>query len=155
MSAEHTYRARCRWTGSTGPGYQHYQREHAASAAPAQDSLTLSADQAFLGRADHLNPEQLVVMAAASCQLLTFLAVAARARVDVLSYDDDAVGVMPEDDHPVRLTRITLRPRIVVAPGPTVDQIRHLVQVAHRQCYIANSLRTQIEVRPQVEYASP
>jgi organic hydroperoxide reductase OsmC/OhrA len=81
----HTYRARCQWSGSTGRGYQHYHREHAATADPASDSLTLSADPASRGRPDHLNPEQLVVMAASSCQLLSFLAVAARAGTDVLA----------------------------------------------------------------------
>jgi len=43
-----------------------------------------------------------VVLAAGSCQLLSFLAVAARARLDVVAYEDDAEGVMPEGDHPVR-----------------------------------------------------
>ena len=67
MSAERAYQVRCSWRGSTGVGYQHYQREHAASAPPALDSLVLSADRAFLGQPDRLNPEQLVVIAAASC----------------------------------------------------------------------------------------
>ncbi len=150
----HTYRARCQWTGSTGRGYQHYRREHTATADPAQDSLVLSADPAFLGRPEHLNPEQLVVVAASSCQLLSFLAVAARAGVDVLAYDDHAEGVIPDQDRPVSITRITLRPRIVVAAGPTVEQIHDLVEVAHQDCYIASSLRTEIDVVPQVEFAS-
>lgn len=153
MSTQHTYQARCSWSGSTGEGYQHYRREHTGAAPPARDSLALSADQGFLGRADHLNPEQLVVLAAASCQLLSFLAVAARARLDVLAYDDDAEGVMPVDDQPVRLTRIVLRPRIMVATGPTVERVHHLVAVAHRECYVANSLRAEIEVEPEVSFA--
>jgi organic hydroperoxide reductase OsmC/OhrA len=153
MSAEHTYRARCSWRGSTGVGYREYHREHDVSAPPARDSLALSADAAFLGQPDRLNPEQLVVMAAASCQLLSFLAVAARARVDVLSYEDDAVGMMREDDPPIRLTRILLQPRILVSAGPTMDKVCHLVEVAHRECYIANSLRTEVAVQPQVEFS--
>jgi organic hydroperoxide reductase OsmC/OhrA len=151
MSAEHTYRARCSWSGSTGDGYQHYGREHTASAPPAQDSLVLSADPAFLGRPEHLNPEQLVVLGAASCQLLSFLAVAARANIDVRAYEDDATGAMAADeDHHVRLTRIVLRPRIIVAPGATVERIHHLVEVAHDECYIANSLRTEVVIEPRV-----
>ncbi len=153
MSSQHHYRARCSWSGSTGEGYEHYQREHTASAPPASDSLMLSADQAFLGRSDHLNPEQLVVLAAASCQLLSFLAVAARARIDVVAYDDDAEGVMPVNDAPVGLTRIVLRPQIVVVPGPTVERVRHLVEVAHRECYVANSLRTQVDVEARIEFS--
>ena len=155
MSGQHTYRARCTWQGSTAVGYREYQREHVVAAPPARDALTLSADPAFLGQPERLNPEQLVVMAAASCQLLSFLAVAARARVDVLGYEDDAVGVMPEDDRPIRLTRIVLQPRIVVALGPTAEEVRHLVDVAHHECYIANSLRTEVSVQPQVEFSPP
>ncbi len=61
MSSVHAYRARCSWSGSTGEGYEQYRREHAGSAPPAGDSLLLSADPAFRGQAEHLNPEQLVV----------------------------------------------------------------------------------------------
>ncbi len=148
---EHTYRVRCTWQGSTGVGYRDYRREHLVSAPPAHDTLTLSADPAFLGTADRLNPEQLLVMAAASCQLLSFLAAAARARIDVLGYSDDAVGVMPAGAPPMRLSRIALRPRIVVAAGATAEQVRHLVDVAHRECYIANSLSADVTVEPQVD----
>ena len=98
MSSVHAYRARCSWSGSTGEGYEQYRREHVGSAPPAGDSLLLSADPAFRGQAEHLNPEQLVALAAASCQLLSFLSVAARARLDVVAYEDDAEGVMPEGD---------------------------------------------------------
>ena len=115
MGDRHRYLARCSWRGSTGIGYEGYRREHEASAPPAEGTLALSSDPAFRGRPEHLNPEQLVVLAASSCQLLAFLAVAARARIDVLEYDDEAEGVMPEDDRPLRITRIVLRPRIVVA----------------------------------------
>jgi organic hydroperoxide reductase OsmC/OhrA len=151
MRRQHTYQVRCTWQGSTAVGYREYQREHVVTAPPARDSLTLSADPAFLGQVERLNPEQLVVMAAASCQLLSFLAVAARAHIDVLSYEDDAVGIMTEDDQPIRLTRIVLQPRIIVAPGATAQQVRRLIEVAHDECYVANSLRTEVAVQPQVE----
>jgi organic hydroperoxide reductase OsmC/OhrA len=146
----HRYKVRCQWSGSTGAGYEVYDRAHTASASPASHRLQLSADPAFRGDPDLLNPEQLVVVAAASCQLLSFLAVAARARVDVLGYDDEGVGVMPEDDPPVRLRSISLRPTIRVAAGTSEDRVRHLVEVAHRECYIANSLHTEVLVEPTV-----
>jgi organic hydroperoxide reductase OsmC/OhrA len=112
--------------------------------------LDLSSDPVFRGDSTLLNPEQLVVLAASSCQLLSFLAVAARARVDVLHYNDEAIGVMPEKDMPMRLTSISLRPTIRVASGTSVDQVLHLVEVAHRECYIANSLRTEISITPNI-----
>jgi hypothetical protein len=52
----------------------------------------------------------------------------------VLEYDDEAEGVMPEGDGPLRITRITLRPRIVVAAGPTEERVRRPRGTAHREC---------------------
>ena len=150
----HRYRAGCSWSGSTADGYDAYDRDHDATAAPATAALALSADPAFGGDAERLNPEQLLVAAASSCQLLSFLAVAARARIDVREYSDDAEGEMPEDDRPMRIVRIVLRPRIVVAPGPDESRVRELVEVAHRHCFIANSLTTQIDVEPRIEFAA-
>jgi len=150
--AVHTYRTTLAWAGSTGVGYEGYDRAHAVHAPPSPDGLGLSSDPAFRGDPARLNPEQLLVAAASSCQLLSFLAVAARARLDVVSYHDDADAVMPEDDLPVRITRIDLHPRVLLADTgrarPTEERLAHLTEVAHRECFIANSLRTEVVVHP-------
>ncbi len=133
-------------------GYDSYDRAHQASAPPAKQQMTLSSDPAFQGDPDQLNPESLLLLAASSCQLLSFLAVAARARIDVVSYDDDAEAVMPEGDLPTRVTEIILRPRITVRGRATENRVRHLVDVAHRECFIANSVTTTISIRPTITF---
>lgn len=150
----HRYRARCAWSGSTAAGYESYDRTHEGETPPAAVRLDLSSDPAFRGSAEHPNPEQLLVLAAASCQLLSFLAVAARARLDLREYEDDAEGLMPEDERPMRITAIALRPRIVLAGEPDEARVRGLVELAHRECFISNSLRTEITVEPRIEFAS-
>lgn len=152
-TAPHEYRARVRWDGSTGVGYRDYPRAHSALLPPATDGLDLSADPQFRGDADLPNPEQLLVLAASSCQLLSFLAVAARAEVDVVGYADDATGEMPSDVTPVRIARIVLRP-VVTLTGPATDEdVVRLLHEAHEQCYIANSLTTEVVLEPQVRRA--
>jgi len=146
----HHYRVTSRWSGSTGVGYERYDRKHSVSTTPATQSLDLSADPAFRGDAAYLDPEELFVIAASSCQLLSFLAVAARARIDVVEYVDDAEGFMPDDVRPMRVTEIVLRPRITTRSQVTEDRVRHLCEVAHRECYIANSVTTEIRVEPSV-----
>jgi organic hydroperoxide reductase OsmC/OhrA len=151
VSATHRYRTRCTWTGSTGVGYDAYDRTHRVESPPATTELVLASDPAFLGDPHLLNPEQLLLAAASSCQLLSFLAVAARARIDVVAYDDEAEAVMPEDDPPVRFTSIVLRPEITVRAGPggappSEEKVQRLVRLAHGECYIANSLRTEVTV---------
>jgi organic hydroperoxide reductase OsmC/OhrA len=144
----HRYRATAAWRGSTGVGYEAYDRGHEVRALPSGATLALSSDPAFRGDAARWNPEALLVVAASSCQLLSFLAVAARARVDVVEYDDDAEGEMPEGERPTRLIRIVLRPRITVRGEVDPARLAHLAEVAHRECYIANSLRTEVVVEP-------
>jgi organic hydroperoxide reductase OsmC/OhrA len=150
----HTYRTTVAWEGSTALGYDSYDRAHTATAPPADGRLRLSSDPAFLGDASLLNPEQLLVLAASSCQLLSFLAVAARSRIDVVAYSDEAEAVMPDDDPPLRITRIVLRPTITVAADasdrrPSDDRLRHLCEVAHRECYVANAVRAEIVLEPR------
>jgi organic hydroperoxide reductase OsmC/OhrA len=154
MSHVHHYRCRLDWWGSTAEGYEAYEREHRASCPPAGSELRLSSDPAFGGNPDLLNPEQLLVAAASSCQMLSFLAYAARARIDVVSYIDEAEAVMPEDDKPVRITEIVLRPRIVIAGEADEARVRHFVERAHEACFIANSLRSEITIEAQIAFAS-
>ena len=119
-------------------------------------ALALSSDAAFRGDPSRLNPEQLLVLAASSCQLLAFLAVAARARVDVVAYEDDAEGVMPATKGRTGLTSIVLRPRVTFGASgrvPSPERFAHLVEVAHRECFIANSLSTPVTVEPELVVA--
>lgn len=147
---EHRYDVVCSWKGSTGAGYEQYSRAHDVSAPPAQTSLALSSDPAFRGDPARLNPEQLLVMAAASCQMLSFLAIAARKRIDVVDYQDRAEGLMPEDDKPVRITRILLKPRILVKGEVDQEAVKKMVELAHHQCFIANTLKSDIQIQPQI-----
>jgi organic hydroperoxide reductase OsmC/OhrA len=148
----HRYETRLQWSGSTGLGWDHYDREHGAVAPPAEQEVRLTTGESQ-GDPAVLNPEQLVVMAASSCQMLFFLHLASKARIDVVEYVDGASGVMPLDDEPVRLTEITLRPRIVIAGDASEERVQKLVHTAHEHCYIANSLKSEVTLEPQVEYA--
>ncbi len=146
----HRYAATCSWSGSTADGYDHYARAHTGVCPPAVASADLSADPAFRGDPDRLNPEQLLVLAASSCQLLSFLAVCARARVDVVSYVDEASGEMPDGRYPW-IERIVLRPVVRFRGTTTDERVLHLLDLAHRECYIANSLKTEITLQPRLE----
>lgn len=153
MAQVHSYQSHVVWRGSTGAGPAHYDRTHHAVCPPAQQELRLSADPAFRGDPTLLNPEQLLLAAASSCQLLSFLALAARAGADVVAYEDDAEAIMPEDDHPARITQVVLRPQILVAAGTDLDLVRRLVDEDHDGCYVASSLTATVVLEPSVEHA--
>ena len=148
--SDHRYEASVSWTGSTGVGWESYDRAHTALAPPAEQEIHLTTGEAK-GDPAVLNPEQLVVMAASSCQLLWFLHLAAKARIDVVAYDDDATALMPEEADPVSITEITLRPRIAVAGPASEERVRKLVTTAHEHCYIANSLTSEMTIEATIE----
>ena len=148
--SSHRYETRLTWSGSTGLGWEEYDRVHSATSPPAEQEIRLTTGESH-GDPSILNPEQLLVMAASSCQMLSFLHVAAKARIDVVAYEDEATGVMPLDDEPLRITEITLRPRITVVGDTSEERVRKLVQTAHENCFIASSLNSAMSIEPSVE----
>jgi organic hydroperoxide reductase OsmC/OhrA len=99
-----------------------------------------------------MNPEQLLLMAASSCQMLWFLHLAAKARIDVVGYEDDASALMPAGADPTGITEITLRPRITVSGEASEERVRKLVDSAHGYCYIANTLSCAMSIEPDIVF---
>ncbi|EFV14925.1 OsmC family protein [Segniliparus rugosus] len=146
----HQFQTKLEWSGSTAGDYREYSRAHTAANPPAKAELRLSSAPEYVGEADLLNPEQLLVTAASSCHMLSFLALANRKKIDVRAYEDDAFGEMPSDSKPVRITRITLRPVITVAPGTDHALVVELAHKAHDICFIANSINSEVVVEPKI-----
>jgi organic hydroperoxide reductase OsmC/OhrA len=152
MARVHTYRANLVWEGSTAQGYAAYGRTHRVSTPPAQSGLTVTADVPFRGDPAFSNPEQLLLAAASSCQLLSFLAEAAGAGVDVVAYTDDAEAFMPVTRGPLSIERIVLRPHVVVRGDVDDDEVLRLLEAGHAGCFIANSLRSEIVLEPTISH---
>ena len=142
------YRASIVWQRGDRPfDYESYSRDHTWT-FEGQPPIEASAAPEDLGTPERLDPEQALVAAAASCHMLTFLAIAARKRIVVDGYEDDATGTMEKNEEGrLAVTRIVLRPRITFAGGPPApDVLAKMHQQAHENCFIANSVRTRIDV---------
>lgn len=146
----HRYATSLHWTGSTVGGIRSYSRDHVATTDPPTAEVALSADPAFRGSPERLNPEQLVVMAASSCQMLSFLGVAARAGVEVLAYADEATSHLDLTAEPARLGEVRLHPTVTVDASASVAQVRRLAEQAHRECFVASSLSVPVTVETTV-----
>jgi organic hydroperoxide reductase OsmC/OhrA len=98
-----------------------------------------------------VDPEEAYVAAIASCHMMSFLYVAMRAGFVVERYEDDAVGAMRKNERgAIWVGAVTLRPRIDFGAGtrPTPAEVEQLHHRAHEQCFIANSVKTEITVEP-------
>jgi acyl carrier protein len=112
--------------------------------------LAMSAPPQYRGDGTRLSPEELFVASLASCQLLTYLALAERAGITVMRYEDRPVGTLARADRRMRMTEVWLRPRITLAPGSDVIKARDLVEAAHEACFVANSVTAAVRIDPKI-----
>ena len=135
------------WTDGDRPfTYDSYPREHTITYKTGQQVVT-SAAPAYRGDGIHADPEDLLVAALSSCHMLSFLAIAAKKRLTVKSYRDDAVGFLENDGGKLWLSKVILHPAVESnIDGAALAQIHHL---AHEQCFIANSVKTRVLVEPR------
>jgi len=106
-------------------------------------------------KSENVDPEEALIAAASSCHMLSFLYVAARSRFIVDAYEDHALGTMTADERGRKsITRIVLNPRVLFSGprSPDAAGVERMHHEAHEQCYIANSLRSDIAVLGEWRY---
>lgn len=131
--------------------YASYNRNHVWRVGE-HTVIEASAAPEYKGDGERIDPEEALVASLSSCHMLTFLAIAARKRLDVESYDDDATGHMAKNaDGKFWISHVTLRPRIVFVDGVSVsrEQLDEMHHLSHEDCFIANSVKTEITVEPR------
>ena len=101
----------------------------------------------------NVDPEEAFVASLSSCHMLFFLGIAAKKRWVVDTYTDNAIGVMENNcDGKMAMTKVTLRPKVDFSgeKQPTLEQIEKVHHQSHEQCFIANSVKTEVYVDVQV-----
>jgi organic hydroperoxide reductase OsmC/OhrA len=96
-----------------------------------------------------VDPEAALVAALSSCHMLTFLALAANKGFVVERYEDAAVGHLEKNAAgKLAMTRVELHPSITYggAKQPTAEDLDWLHEKAHKECFIANSVTTEVRV---------
>jgi len=98
-----------------------------------------------------VDPEEAFVASLSSCHMLFFLSIAAERGFCVDSYVDDAAGVVGKDSSGrLAMTHVTLRPKIAFTGArlPTKSDIDSIHHEAHEECFIANSVKTEVRCEP-------
>ena len=156
----HDYRASVRWRrGGASFTDQRFSRGHEwrfdggvtvpASSSPLSVRLPWSVAEA-------VDPEEALVAALASCHMLTFLYLAAKQGFVVDDYSDDALGTMTKNERgKLWVSKVTLSPAITFSGDkrPTAQQLDQLHHLAHEECYIANSVKSEVVVQGAMSFA--
>jgi organic hydroperoxide reductase OsmC/OhrA len=154
MSKQHNYSTIITWKGGQGKGtldYKSYSRDHEITIR-GKPALQGSSDQVFRGNPSKHTPEDMLVSSLASCHMLWYLHLCAVNSVVVISYTDEASGVMMEnDDGSGQFTAVTLRPRVTVTERSMIPKAHSLHDDAHKMCFVARSVNFPVEHLPEIQ----
>jgi len=150
------HKATIRWAFPGGDFLKgRYSREHTWSfdggvTIPASSSPA-AVPKPYSNEAN-VDPEEAFVASLSSCHMLTYLFLASRAGFEILSYEDEAVGTMTKNERGVAwVSAVVLRPRLVYSGDkrPSRADEDKLHHAAHDQCFIANSVKTEVTVEAE------
>ena len=146
MATKHEFHAHLTWKkGGEGVEVGNHRVEF-----ERRPAVEVSAAAQYRGDPSKLNPEELFLASLASCQMLTYLALASRAGVDVLAYEDGADATLAIADRKMRVTEVVLRPRITISGSAEEAKARSLVEAAHDGCFIANSVACAVRTEAEI-----
>ena len=115
------------------------------------DQIILKAGSAaeYGGNPNNLNPEQALVAAMSSCHMMTFLALAAKIKWPVTSYEDKAVAYLGKNSkNKMSVVKIELNPKVSFLNifSVSAEEMAEIQDRSHRYCFIANSLSEEVKV---------
>ena len=145
----HEYRATTRWK-RTSPDFTYDTFNRAAEVTfGGGEVVAWSAAPEFKGDATRVNPEEAFVASLSTCHMLTFLALAARKRFVVETYEDAASAVLERNAQgKYWVSRVTLRPKLTFSGErqPSAQEISGLHHAAHENCFVANSVTSSVSI---------
>ena len=82
--------------------------------------------------------------------MTTFLAIAENSKLEYVEYSSEAEGLLEKTAAGFMITRIVIRPKVVVKDSAAVDRARRTVEKAERHCLISKSMKTQVLLEPEI-----
>lgn len=98
-----------------------------------------------------IDPEEAFVASLSSCHMLWFLSIAVKGGFVVDLYQDSAIGVIGKNAQgKLVIAVVTLRPNVHFSGDkmPTHLEIDKMHHQAHEECFIANSVKTEVRLEP-------
>ena len=100
------------------------------------------------------SPEHLYVASAEICLMTTFLSIAEKSRLEFVEYSSEAVGTLEKTAEGMLMTKIVIRPKVVITDEAKKDRTLLLLEKAEKYCLISNSMKTEVTIDPIVEVRS-
>ena len=141
MEQQYTYTANVTWIGE----------KKGTAESDGLPSVDISTPPEFGGPDGRWSPEHLLVSSVASCIMTTFLAIAEASKFSFESYESKAVGTIERIEKRYEFTKVEVTVDLGVADESAVSKGERLLQKAEENCFISNSLKAEVELKPQVK----
>ena len=138
---------------SSYPVSVRWEGEHRglATSVDGLPDLPVASPPAFGGPAGVWSPEHLFVLAAATCWMTTFLAVARNSKLEFGAVDCPGTGTLEKgDDRRFSISRIVLRPRVTILKEEDRERTMRLIEKAEAACLISNSMKSTVTIEAEV-----
>ena len=139
------------------PDYRYYSnakwtdgRKGTVSAEGIAAAIPFSAPPEFMGEAGTWTPEHFFAAAVASCFVTTFKAIAEFSKFEFLSLQVEVEGTLEKEQGGYRFAKVVVRPLLEVGAGSDLERAIRLLEKAERGCLISRSLKSEIELQPEV-----
>jgi len=117
--------------------------------ATGRPNIVVGSPPEFKGDPDVWAPEELLVGSLNTCLMLTFLTMAQARGLTPVGYESDAEGLLENVDGKYRITEVTVRPRITLKDEAGVELGRKTMEGVEAQCFISNSIKAKVELKPE------
>lgn len=108
--------------------------------------ITTSPPPEFKGEPGFWTPEHLFVAALESCLMTTFLAIAEKSRLHVVSYRSSALAKLEwTDGSGLAFTRVLMRPIIKVQREEDTGKAQRLLEKAEKHCLVTKALNIPVQ----------
>ena len=142
MSDQHQYEVNLRWES---------ERKGTLSSPVVPVPIEVATPPEFpKGMKDIWTPEHLLVASVNACLLSTFLAIAENSKMEFISFESNALGIIDKVDGKLCFTEITLKPKVVLASFRNEERVKRILEMSEKNCAISNSLKVKINLEPNI-----
>jgi peroxiredoxin-like protein len=120
---------------------------------PGKPDLEISSPPEFKGEDGVWTPEDLFVTALNSCIMQTFLSFTDQKKLALAAYESSAEALLEFKDGKYRFTEITVRPQVTLNSQEDAERARQIMESAHANCFISNSINCSVKVLPEFKFA--
>ena len=96
------------------------------------------------------SPEHFFTAAVISCFMTTFLAIAAYSKLDFISFECNAEGILEKIDGKYLMTKIILKPTLTIAELDKYEKAQRVLEKSEAACLISNSIKSEVQLQPTI-----